>query len=808
MRYKRVLRGLFCRLLEFFRTLTSLGWRVLSKLRLRYTSQINMSDDECEFDSTWEDGDDEKKTPRKKVFCSHGRNRRNMFAANDMRAFRHSCRGLDNSGDDDGADEQGKGHFYNLEFYRGKLRSSPDELYIDDFHQKWWGEYDLLEDVHSYIQWLFPIQEPGMNWRAHVLSKNEIKLFRIDKEAKRKLVQSYMLMLDFYGIYLVNESTGEVARASNWKDRFRNLNRHTHNNLRITRIVKCLGTLGLKHYQAPLVRFFLNETLVMGELQNVKQSALDYFMFAVLDKSERRELVKFAFKNFKPREHFVWGPRKILSGQVTHCKNESVDQPTENNSSSAENQQKRVNLHESKHKMNKIGANHPPEEMQSKKDHQNKDEPVISNTLTETNSENENEGVVKKKKNQDLSVGDGDDNENIAPANKSHGHGAVISSHQTEEKRKKDSQNKDEPVIPNKLTETNQWANKSRHCSSENGDAVKQNDEISVGGGGDGDGVGGSDDNENIVPTNHDHDSHQTEGGSSCHVHDVEIKDETGDKESEDNQKRLNESKHEIEKTEASHSPEEMKSKKDHQNKNEPVIPNKLTEGNSVSVSDDNENSAPANKSHGHDAASGSHQTEEQRKEDSQNKDEPVIPNKLTETDSDQCANKSRQCSSENGDTVKQNDEISGGDGVSVCDDNENIVPTNHDHDSHQTEGGSSCQVHDVEMKDETGDKESEDNQKRLNESKQEIEKSETSHSPEDMKSKKDHQNKNEPVISNKLTEGNSVSVSDDNENAAPANKSHGHDAASGSHQTSCQVQDVEMKDETVNKHEKSENEQ
>ncbi|XP_016394382.1 opioid growth factor receptor-like isoform X2 [Sinocyclocheilus rhinocerous] len=765
MSFKRALRVLFCGLLGLFRTLTTLGWRVLSKLRLRYTRRIIMSGDECEFDSTWEDGH-ENKTPRKKMFHSHGGSRRNMFAAKDMQAFRHSFRGLDNiSDDDDGAGEQDKGHFYNLEFYRGKLRSSPDELYINDFHQMWFGEYDLLEDVHSYIQWLFPIQEPGVNWRAHVLSKKEIKLFRKDKEAKSKLVQSYKLMLDFYGICLVDESTGEVARAPNWKDRFRNLDRHTHNNLRITRILKCLGTLGLKHYQAPLVKFFLNETLVMGQLQNVKQSVLDYFMFAVLDKSERRELVKFAFKHFKPREHFVWGPRKILSGQVAHCKNKNLDQPTENNSSSAEDQQKMVNLHESKHKMNKIDASHPPKEMQGKKDHHNKDEPVIPNKLTETNSENENEGVVKKK-NQDLSVGvsDGDDNENVAPANKSHGHGAVSGSHQTEEKRKKDHQNKDEPVIPNKLTETNQRANKSRPCSSDNGDVVKQNHEMS-----DGDGV--SDNNENIAPANksHGHDafvgSHQTKEGSSCQVHDVEIKeikDETEDKESDDNHKSLNphESKHEIEKIEASHSPEEMKSKNDHQNKNE-----------------------------------------------------PVIPNKLTETNGDQRANKSRQCSSDNGDVVKQNHEMSVGvgdgvgDGDGVSDNNENIAPANksHGHDafvgSHQTKEGSSCQVHDVEMKDETEDKESEDNHKRLNphESKHEIEKIEASHSPEEMKSKKDHQNNNEPVIPNKLTEINSVSVSDDNENTAPANMSHGHDAASGSHQTkegsSCQVHNIEIKD-------------
>lgn len=86
-------------------------------------------------------------------------------------------------------------------------------VYIHEFHKEWRGDYERLEDVHSYIQWLdpltiqlwtlylfklleilkvwtasvyftisklccrlFPIQEQGMNWQAHVLSKQEIKV--------------------------------------------------------------------------------------------------------------------------------------------------------------------------------------------------------------------------------------------------------------------------------------------------------------------------------------------------------------------------------------------------------------------------------------------------------------------------------------------------------------------------------------------------------------------------------------------------------------------------------------------------------
>ncbi|KAK2110317.1 hypothetical protein P7K49_010063 [Saguinus oedipus] len=99
----------------------------------------------------------------------------------------------------------------------------------------------------------------------------------------------------------------------------RTSHRHNHNNLRITRILKSLGELGLEHYQAPLARFFLEETLVRRELPGVRQSALDYFMFAVRCRHQRRELVHFAWEHFRPRSKFVWGPRDKLRRFKPSC---------------------------------------------------------------------------------------------------------------------------------------------------------------------------------------------------------------------------------------------------------------------------------------------------------------------------------------------------------------------------------------------------------------------------------------------------------------------------------------------------------
>ncbi|KAM8754487.1 opioid growth factor receptor [Acanthopagrus schlegelii] len=270
----------------------------------------------CEYDSTWDtesDGDDpagESQTRRscqdknKSGWTLWHHTSRNTRAAKDMQNYR---RGYPNLTDDECSEDK----MNNLQFYLNKFPSAPDDVYIESFLKEWKNDYKRLERVHSYIQWLFPLREPGVNYMASELTKKEIEAFKKNEDAKKRLVESYELMLGFYGIRLVNKETGEVKRAENWKERFGNLERNMHNNLRITRILKSLGELGFEHYQAPLVRFFLEETLVKKTLSSVKRSVLDYFLFAVLDKEKRQELVRFAYLHFEPKDKFVWCPRKI-----------------------------------------------------------------------------------------------------------------------------------------------------------------------------------------------------------------------------------------------------------------------------------------------------------------------------------------------------------------------------------------------------------------------------------------------------------------------------------------------------------------
>ncbi|KAK2821283.1 hypothetical protein Q7C36_020626 [Tachysurus vachellii] len=260
-----------------------------------------------DFDSTWEDEDYYEDRTKSKEWPWSAQ--RNTDAAKDMQNYRYMWRitRCDDVTDHELDDEK---VLPNLRFYQNKIPFDPDGMLIEDFHTHWFGDYDRLEHVHYYIQWLFPTHEKGRN-ASHELSPEAIKLFRRDEQVKKRLLTSYKLMLDFYGIELISEETGEVRRATNWTERFANLNRNTHNNLRITRILKSMGLLGFSHYQAPLVHFFLVETLVQGTLPQVKQSTLDYFMFAVVDKTKRKELIKFALCYFEPKEKFVWCPKSI-----------------------------------------------------------------------------------------------------------------------------------------------------------------------------------------------------------------------------------------------------------------------------------------------------------------------------------------------------------------------------------------------------------------------------------------------------------------------------------------------------------------
>lgn len=83
-----------------------------------------------------------------------------------------------------------------------------------------------IEDIHDFIQWLFPLDAPsGANRRAPVLNAEDVAAVRSDDLPQNALMAATGRMAVFY------------RRNTHW------LVAHDHNHLRITRIIKSLRLL-------------------------------------------------------------------------------------------------------------------------------------------------------------------------------------------------------------------------------------------------------------------------------------------------------------------------------------------------------------------------------------------------------------------------------------------------------------------------------------------------------------------------------------------------------------------------------------
>ena len=134
-----------------------------------------------------------------------------------------------------------------LDFYAKNLPTPSGHTY-NDILTTW--DFEKFESVHDYIQWLFPLDKPSFAQpQSPVLTQDEIAHFNSNVKLQNRLLQSFDLMLYFYGFEL-NETNGvEITRGVNWEARSKQwLMPKNHNFLRITRILKSLMLLGLTEY--------------------------------------------------------------------------------------------------------------------------------------------------------------------------------------------------------------------------------------------------------------------------------------------------------------------------------------------------------------------------------------------------------------------------------------------------------------------------------------------------------------------------------------------------------------------------------
>lgn len=127
-------------------------------------------------------------------------------------------------------------------FYEG---AAPDDRgrRLDEILQ---FDDDRLEDIHDFIQWLFPLPDrSGANPSAPTLDDAAIQAFRTRPELRAALRRSLDRMVAFYGLEWSGErivkSPSFAQRSNNW------LHAGNHNHLRLTRMLRSLYLLGEAH---------------------------------------------------------------------------------------------------------------------------------------------------------------------------------------------------------------------------------------------------------------------------------------------------------------------------------------------------------------------------------------------------------------------------------------------------------------------------------------------------------------------------------------------------------------------------------
>lgn len=150
----------------------------------------------------------------------------------------------------------------------------------------WSWNFEQLEHVHNYIQWLFPLNEPSQfNFRAPVLDWDLITLFKTEPGLRENLIVSLKVIIKFYGFKIFQDDKQiEIHKAANFHERKRNwLITGNHNFLRLTRILKCLMLLGLKEYALAL--YDALEDLYINEAANIIGSlTFHYWQSAIREK--------------------------------------------------------------------------------------------------------------------------------------------------------------------------------------------------------------------------------------------------------------------------------------------------------------------------------------------------------------------------------------------------------------------------------------------------------------------------------------------------------------------------------------------
>ncbi len=147
-----------------------------------------------------------------------------------------------------------------LDFYQHKAQDHQNRGLVDI----WTMTFDELEKSHDFIQWLFPLPEPSpVNPHAPVLTTELIMKIHQTREVQNNLLRSFDTLSAFWGF--VRNDDEEIGRSGQFEIQSKKwCCLQNHNQLRITRMLKCLSLTGHDELAATTCEFLLSEINAAG----------------------------------------------------------------------------------------------------------------------------------------------------------------------------------------------------------------------------------------------------------------------------------------------------------------------------------------------------------------------------------------------------------------------------------------------------------------------------------------------------------------------------------------------------------------
>ncbi len=167
-----------------------------------------------------------------------------------------------------------------LAFYQGQGPDSEGRM----IEEIWSWNYQILECVHNYIQWLFPLKEKsGFNRNAPIMNDEIIQAFKTNEQLRTHLIKSLKIMLRFYGLQCNERGNADIdiTKSDEYQERKINwIKAKNHNYLRLTRILTSLSILGLENYAQALFRCL--DQIYSEESRNIGSKTYAYWKSAVI----------------------------------------------------------------------------------------------------------------------------------------------------------------------------------------------------------------------------------------------------------------------------------------------------------------------------------------------------------------------------------------------------------------------------------------------------------------------------------------------------------------------------------------------